>query len=147
MLAGVEDFASKVNGIPDALDGSDSARLERGAVHDDGVELNATIPIEMRADSSVENNVIFEDSDCGFNSVERRAILSEYFATGFEGALDARAAIRDGSIGNVPCSTVDDEREVLGIHVRMRIRQRGGKTQTPRLAARARISRSCDSER
>lgn len=118
MLAGIEDLAYQVNGIFDPLDGGNRARLQRGSVHDDGVELNTTVAVEMRADTSIENDIVLKQSDGGFDRIQRRATFNEYFTASLEGAFNAGTAIRDGSIRNVPCTTMDDEGKIRRIHVR-----------------------------
>ncbi len=65
------EFAREANGIADALDGGNGSGAERGAVHNDGVALDSAVEIEMRAVTSVENGIVFEDHDGGLDGVER----------------------------------------------------------------------------
>ncbi len=50
------------------------------------------------------------DSD----GVNRSAAAGENFPSGFEGALDAGAAVCDGFVGDVPGAAVDDQGRFQG---------------------------------
>src|SRR5579864_3152254 len=120
MLARFENLARETNGILDAFDGGNGASLEAGSVHDDGIELNATVAIEMRASAGVECHVVFEDNDGGFDRVHGRTTAREDFAAGFESLANSRAAIGNRGGGNVPCAAMNNQRKFRGIHVRTR---------------------------
>jgi hypothetical protein len=120
MLARFENLAREANGVFDAFDGSNSAGLEACAVHKDGIELDATIAIQVRAGASVECYVVFKHNDGGFDRVHGRATACEDFATGFKSVTNARAAIGNRGDRNVPCAAMNNQGEFRGIHVRTR---------------------------
>ena len=66
----VEDEAGGLDGVAQALDAGDSAGAEGGAVHEEGVELDAAFAGEEAAASGVEGGVVFEFGDSGFDSVD-----------------------------------------------------------------------------
>lgn len=76
------------------------------------------VAIEMGTRSGVEDDVVFEDGDGGFDGVKRRTIFCEDVTAGVESAFDTGAAIGNGGIGNVPSAAVNDEGKGPGIHVR-----------------------------
>jgi hypothetical protein len=65
-----EDGAGGSNGIFDAMKASDRACAESGGVHDDGVALDLTIEIEVGTVTGVEDGIIFEGGDGGFDGIE-----------------------------------------------------------------------------
>ena len=103
-----EDAAGEANGIVNVFDGGDGAGFEGGAVHEDGVELDMAVAIEVRAEAGVKCGVVFEDDDGGFDRVDGGAAGGEDFPTCFEGAANAGAAIGEGFVGDIPCAAVDD---------------------------------------
>jgi hypothetical protein len=105
-----EDGAGGLNGIFDAAKAGDRAAFESGGVHDDGVAFDETVEIEVGAEAGVEDGIIFEDGDGGFDGVEGVAAIGENGPAGVNGAETARLAGVDGVVGDVPGTTVDDER-------------------------------------
>src|ERR1700682_2747303 len=63
----LEDFAREANGVLYSLQVGGGAGAKRGAVHDDGVALHAAVEIEMRAEASVEDGIVFERDDGSFH--------------------------------------------------------------------------------
>jgi hypothetical protein len=63
----------------------------------------------VRAVAGVENGVIFEDDDGGFDGVESRAAAGEDGPASGEGTMAARFAGVDGFVRNVPRAAVNDE--------------------------------------
>ena len=59
------------NRIRDVLHASDSACAKRGAVHDEGIELNLTLSVKETAAARVKSLVIFHYDDSGLNRVKR----------------------------------------------------------------------------
>ena len=110
-----EDGARGLNGIFDAAKTGDGTGAQRGGVHDDGVAFDVAIEIEMRAVASVEDGIVFEDSDGGFDGVEGVAAVGENGPAGMKRAKATGIAGFDGVVGNVPGSAVDDERGSHGI--------------------------------
>ena len=105
-----QNFAGEADGIANALQRGDRAGAERGAVHDDGVAFDAAVEIQMRAEAGVENRIVFEDDDGGFDGVESRATGWEDRPAGVRARVATGLAGWDGVIGNVPGATVNDER-------------------------------------
>src|SRR5713226_4697148 len=110
VLPRFEQLARQANGVADALDGSDSAGLKRCAVHEDGVEFDAAVPVQVRADAGVEDGVVFEYDDGCFNGVQRRAAALEYLPAGLERLPATGAAGLDRFVRNVPGAAVNDQR-------------------------------------
>ena len=68
-----EDSAGGLNRVFHTAQARDGASAERGSVHDDGVALDVAIKSEMRAEAGIEDGIVFEDDDGGFDGVERVA--------------------------------------------------------------------------
>src|SRR5216683_976627 len=96
-----ENFPGHLNRVLDALQARRSAGAKRRAVHDDGVALDASVEIEMRAVTSVENGVVFEDHDGSFDGVQGGAAARENGPTRGESAVAAGFATFYGFAGNV----------------------------------------------
>lgn len=124
-----EDGAGEADGIADALKSSDGTGTKSRAVHDDGVAFDAAIEIEMRTEASVENGIVFENEDGGFDGVQSGAAAGKNGPAGCESAAAAGLAGVNGFIRNVPGTAVDDEgrlhREENGKE-RMDCPERGG---------------------
>src|SRR6266568_9472251 len=110
MGAVFENFPGHLNGVLDALQARRSAGAKRRAVHDDGVALDASVEIEMRAVTGVENGVVFEDHDGGFDGVQGGAAARENGPTRGESAVAARFASFCGLVGNVPRAAMHNQR-------------------------------------
>src|SRR5712692_12083659 len=110
VLPRFEQLPRQANGVADALDGSDSAGLERCAVHEDGVEFDAAVAVQVRADASVEDGVVFEYDDGRFHGVKRRAAALEYLPAGLERLPATGAAGLDRFVRDVPGAAVNDQR-------------------------------------
>jgi len=109
-----EDRAGGANGILDAMQAGDGAGAQRGGVHDDGIAFDVPVEVEMRAVTGVEDGIIFESDDGGFNGVERVAPPGKDRPAGLERAAAAGLAGVGGVIGNVPRTAVNDERRAHG---------------------------------
>ena len=96
-----EDRAGGLNGIFHAAQTGDGAGAKRGGVHDDGVAFDVAVEGEMGTEAGVEDRVVFEDDNGGFDGVERVAAAFEYIPTGLESAEAAGFAGVDGFIGAV----------------------------------------------
>ena len=105
-----EDGARGLNGIFDAAKTGDGTGAKCGGVHDDGVAFDVAIEIEMRAIAGVENRIVFEHSDGGFDGVEGVAAVGENGVAGVKRAKATGLAGFDGVVGDVPGTAVDDER-------------------------------------
>ena len=93
----------------------DGAGAKRGGVHDDGVVFNLAIEIEMGAEASVEDGVIFENDDGGFDGVEGVTATGKNIPSGVKRAKAAGFAGVNGIVGNVPGTTMNNERRSHGI--------------------------------
>ncbi len=109
-----EDGAGSLDRIFDAAKTGDGTGLECGGVHDDGVALDVTIEIEMRAVAGVEDGIVFEDGDGSFDGVEGVAAVEKDVVAGVKSAETAGFAGFDGVVGDVPGATVEDERRSHG---------------------------------
>ena len=68
-----EYLARSSNRIGDVIHTTDAARAKRGAVHDEGIELDLAFAIEEAATASVKGLVIFHNDDSFLGSFERGA--------------------------------------------------------------------------
>jgi len=105
----------QTNRIGDAFDGSHGAGFERGAIHQNGIELNLAIAIQMRADACIERGIILEENNGRFDGVNRLAARTENLPTCFEGGADALPAVLDCFVRYVPGAAVNDEGRLQGL--------------------------------
>ena len=70
------------------------------AIHDRRIELVGAIRRKNRATAGVEERIIFEELDGGFDSIERRATLIEHVGSGGERLLDPGAIVSLGFGGH-----------------------------------------------
>jgi uncharacterized protein (AIM24 family) len=105
----LENLAGELNGVLDSLQSSGSAGAKRYAVHDDGVAFDATVKIEVRAVTGVEDGVVFEDHDGGFDGVKSGAAAVQDGPTRSEGAMAAGLASFHGFVRNVPRAAMNNE--------------------------------------
>ena len=110
-----EDGARGANGIFDAVETGDGAGAKGGGVHNDGVAFDLAVEIEMGAETGVENGVVFENDDGGFDGVEGVTATGENIPSGVKSAQAAGFAGVNGIVGNVPGTTVNNERRSHGI--------------------------------
>ncbi len=104
-----ENFAGGAHGIAQALDASHAAGAERGAVHDEGVELDFAVAVEEAAASGVEGLVVFHDDDGFLDGVERRAAALEHAPSRSQRVGHAVDVGVDHVIGHGPRATMNDE--------------------------------------
>ncbi len=107
-----QDGAGETDGVAHALQRGDGAGTECGAVHDDGVAFDAAIEIQVRAEAGIENRLVFEDDDGGFDGIERGAARAKHGPASGKGAMAAGFARVDGFVGDIPGSAVNDERRI-----------------------------------
>ncbi len=103
-----QNRARQPDRISNVLQSGRGARLQRRSVHDDGVALHPPVQVQMRAKSRVEDRIIFEHHDRGFNRVERGAASLENRPSRFERAMAAGFARLNGFIRNIPRAAVND---------------------------------------
>ena len=104
-----EHQAGGLDGVAEALDAGDAAGAEVGAVHEQGVELDAAVAGEEGAAAGVEGVVVFHDGDGGFDGVDGCAAVLELCPAGGQGGGDAALVRVDGVVGHGPGATVDEE--------------------------------------
>ena len=79
------------------------------AVHHDGIAFHFAVSVQMRAKTSVEYWIVFEDGDCGFNCIERVTAGNEYLPSRGESFAAAVFAGFDGIVGNVPSAAMNNQ--------------------------------------
>src|ERR1700694_3622885 len=104
-----EDLASALSGILDAMKSGGSAGVKRCAVHDDGVAFDVAVQIEVRAVTGVEDGVVFEDDDGGFDGVQSGAAAAPDGPTRSESVMAAGGASVYGFVWNVPGAAMNNE--------------------------------------
>jgi len=104
-----EDRAGGLDGIFNATQSCDGASAERCGVHDDGVALDVAIKSEMRAEAGIEDGIVFEDDDGGFDGVERVATGFQNIPASLKSAKAAGFTNVDGIIGDVPGAAMNNE--------------------------------------
>jgi len=114
VLAVFEHAACQADGIVNVFDGGDGSGFQRAAIHEDGIELDMTVGIEMGAEAGVECGIVFQNYDGGCDGVNRGAAAGEDFPSGFECALDSGTAVFDGFVGDVPGAAVNDQGRLQG---------------------------------
>lgn len=93
----------------------DGASAESRGVHDDGVAFDLAILIEVGAETSIEGGIIFENDDGGFDGVDGVTTTGENVPSGVKSAEAAGFAGINGIVGNVPGTTMNNERRSHGI--------------------------------
>ena len=106
----LEDGARGLDGIFDTPKTGDGACAECGRVHDDGIAFDVAIDVEMRTVARVEDGIVFEDDDGGFDGIEGVAAVAEHTPTCAKSAEAARVAGVNGVVRDVPCPAMNDER-------------------------------------
>ena len=96
----LHDRAGERDGMARALHIGNRAGPHRLAIHDCGIELVGAIRRENRATTGVEERIIFEELDGGFDSIERRATFIEHVGSGGERLLDTGAVVSLGFGGH-----------------------------------------------
>ncbi len=103
-----------MDGIAEALDTGDAAGFHAPAVHEERVELDAAVGGEEAAAAGIEGGIVFEDGDCGFDSVDGCAAAREDFVTDFEGVTHTGFMSGCGVGGDGPSSAMDEKSGVVG---------------------------------
>src|ERR1700687_2527135 len=104
-----EDLSGNLNGILDAMQSGGSAGAKRCAVHDDGVAFDVAVQIEVRAVTGVEDGVVLEDNDGGFDGVQSGAAAAQDGPTRSESVMAAGCASVYGFVRNVPSAAMNNE--------------------------------------
>ena len=98
------------------FDAGDAAGSEGGAVHEEGVELDAAFAGEEGAATGVEGGVVFEDGDGGFDGVGGAAAVFENGVAGGEGVGDAALVVFGHLRWDGPGAAVDEQDGSAGLH-------------------------------
>ncbi len=107
--AEIHDQSSRVDGIAQPLHAGNAAGTQRGAIHEQCVQLHSTIVGEETAAAGVEGFVVFHHSDSGLDRIDRgRTFFQQRVACG-EGVGYALAVRLDEIIRNVPCAAMEGE--------------------------------------
>ena len=104
----LQDGSGQPNGILYALQCAGRPGTERRAIHDHGVALHAAVPIQVRAVAGVENRIVFQYHDRGFDGLESIAAFRKDGPSGSKSALTTGLAAIDGLVRNVPGAAVND---------------------------------------
>ena len=102
--------ASGLNGISQVFDAGDTAGLHAASIHQEGVELHATIGGKEATAACVEGGIIFEYCDGGLDGIKGRTVLSQDVEASAESAADSVEMSRCVGGGNGPSSTVNQQR-------------------------------------
>lgn len=102
-----------MDGIAESFDAGDGPGFHAASVHEERVELDATVGGEEAATASVEGGIVFEDGDGGFDGVDGCAAASEDFVADFEGVTYAGFVRGSGVGGDGPSAAVDEQSGVV----------------------------------
>ena len=104
-----QDFASGPDRIAQPLYTADAACSQRGAIHDEGIELHFAFAIEKAAATGIESLIVFHDDDSFLDGIERRATAFKHTPARRHGVADAVEMRFDHVVGNGPCTAMDDQ--------------------------------------
>ncbi len=102
--------AGQADGILDAVQTSNGTGAQSVRVHHDRVAFNLTVEIEMRTVAGVKDRIVLKNDDSGFDGVEGVAASGEDRPAGLKCAAAPCLAGFDGVIGNVPSTTMNNQR-------------------------------------
>ncbi len=91
-----------------ALDAAHASAAQRGAVHDEGIELHFAVAIEKAAAAGIESLVVFHDDDSFFDRIERRPATLEHAPARGHGVAHAVEMGFDHVVGNGPGAAMND---------------------------------------
>jgi len=112
VLAALKHQPGDVDGIAQALDRGHRPRLQGAPVHQDGVELDAAVAVQVGADAGVKHGIVFEHEHGLLAGLHRRAAPLEHFPAARERSPDARPAGCGRLGGNLPRPSVHRQREL-----------------------------------
>src|SRR5262249_14352791 len=107
VLAFLENGARQTNGVAYMFNGNGCAGLERDAIHENGIELNFTVSIEMGTNAGMEHWFVFQFNDRLLAGVESGAAGFENRPTSIEGSFNSRPARGFEIRGNIPGSAMN----------------------------------------
>lgn len=109
----LEDETRGVDGIAEALDAGDASGFHATAVHEERIELDASVGREEAAIASVEGGIVFKDGNSGFDGIEGGAAPGKDFVTELERVADSCFMVRSSVRGDGPGSAVNEEGGVV----------------------------------
>lgn len=114
MGAFFENKASRLNGVTQTLDARNAASLHAAAVHEESVELNATIGGEETSPPCIERGVVFHHGHCSFDGIDGGSATRKHSEASFKSFAHAGFVCGGGVIRNGPRTAVDDQRGFMG---------------------------------
>jgi hypothetical protein len=109
MLTFLKDQARGLNGIAKAFYAGNTAGLHAAAVHQESVELNATVRGEKAAAPRVESGIVFQYGDSGLDGVDSCSTVRQDSEAGLKSFAHTGLVCCGSVIWNGPCSTVNDQ--------------------------------------
>jgi hypothetical protein len=109
VLAVFEDQTGGLNGIAEALDTGHATSLHAATVHEEGIELDASVGGEKAATAGVEGGVIFEDGHGRFDRIDGRSAARKNSIAGFKRFADTGLVGSSRVGGDGPCASVDEQ--------------------------------------
>jgi hypothetical protein len=109
----LEHESRGVDWIAEAFDAGYAAGFHAAAVHEKGVELDATVGGEEATATGVEGGIVFENCDCSFNGIDGCAAAGEDFMTDLEGVAHSGFMGRCGVGRDGPRATVNEEGRIV----------------------------------
>jgi hypothetical protein len=104
-----EDSSRNTDRILHPLKSRSRAGPKRCPVHDDGVALHASVEVEMRTITRIEDRIIFQNGDGRFNGVKGGTAARKNRPARSKRAMAPRFARIYGFVGNVPRAAVNDQ--------------------------------------
>ena len=105
----VENQTCGLNGILQALHAGDPTRAEVFTIHQQGVELHATVAGEKGAATGVEGIVVFHHCDGSFDGIDGGPATLERGPARSQCVGDAPLMRRNGVVGHGPCTAMDQK--------------------------------------
>ena len=103
----------RVNGISQALDASHAARFHSSAIHQERVELDASVGSKKTASAGVEGGIVFEDGDGSLYCVDSRATARKDLVADFKRMANAGFMSRRCFWGDSPGAAVNEKSRVV----------------------------------
>ena len=113
MRAVAQNLARRAYGIGDALHAAHASAAQRGAVHDEGIELHFAVAIEKAAAAGVESLVVFHDDDSFLDGIERRPAAFEHPPARGHGVAHTVEMSFHHVIGNGPGTAMNDQNRIV----------------------------------
>jgi len=105
----LENETSGLDGITQALYTGNATGLHAATVHEESIELDATIGCQEASTACVEGRVIFHHGDGGLDCVDCSAPLRKHSEAGLKGFANTGFMGGCGIVRNGPCSAMNDQ--------------------------------------